>query len=234
MRVKITAERVLFKRNLSVVYKNQEYFFNGSDFVFIDVDGSDRRIYVKNNSKSGVCINFLDLILELLTGDGTITTVCADYSFEILSNDNCEISLIENKYNNKHNIYFESYCAMSQTAELGNDCFYCNDLDKLNKKSRRMSLYLMSGLPLYILLAVLLLILKPEQLIIPLIAVLLLFTIPSIRQRRRVKKCVTKENISLKLLGNVNGFRTDKNYDDKLKTKSDRFIEKFIGKMVGE
>lgn len=234
MRVKLNAKDVFFKRSLSVVYKNQEYFFNDNDYIFIDIDEDCRRIYIKNNSKSNVSLNYLDLLLVLLAGDGTITTVCADYSFEILSNDNCEILLIENKFNNKHNIYFESYCAKSQTAELGNDCFICRDLDRLNKKSKRLSFFLMSGLPLYVILAFLLLILKPEQLIIPLLVMFLLFTIPSIRQRRRIKKSAVKEKINAKLLENVNGYRTDENYGDKLKTKSEKLIEKIFSKMVGE
>lgn len=234
MRVKLNAEDVFYKNYLSVVYKNQEYRFNNSNYIFIDIDEDCRKIYIKNNSKSNVSLNYLDLILVLLAGDGTITTMCADYSFEILSKDNCEILLLENKFNNKHSIYFESYCAVSKTAELGNDYFMCRDLDRLNKKSRRLSFLLMSGLPFYILLAFLLLVLEPEQLIIPLIAIFLLFTIPSIRQRRRIKKCATNEKINAKLLENVNGYRADENYGDKLKTKSEKFIEKIFSKMVGE
>ncbi|MCH5314721.1 MAG: hypothetical protein J1E81_02315 [Eubacterium sp.] len=233
MRVKITADNVFFK-SLSVVYKNKEYSFKNDDCIFIDIDDSDRKIYVKNHSKSSITINFFDLIVGILAGDRTVTTVCCDYVFEIMSSDNCEISIVENKLNNKHNIYYESYCAVSKTAVLDNDRFIPNNINRLNKKSKKLSFFLMSGLPIYVLLAFLLIIIKPEQLIIPLIAVFLFFTIPCIIQHRRIKKYVREESISRKLLENVNGFRTDENYAEKLKTKSDKFIEKIVSKMVGE
>lgn len=230
MRVKFIKDKMLF-RNISVVYKNKEYTFDGNDYVFVDIDDDDRRVFIKNMTKSSVFVNIIDLMFHMLAGDGTITTACCSYAFDIVGNDNCEITIAENKYSTKYEIYFESICALSQTAELKNDTFIPNDLDRLNKKHRRIHALFMSGIPLYTVLALLLVILEPDQIILPAIIVFLIFTIPSLVKRRRYKKLVTADTISRFLLENTLALRADGNPSEKQQTNMDRIISNIVKKM---
>lgn len=230
MRVKIKKE-VFVPSNTTVIYKGNEYRFNSDDILFIDIDDNDKTLYVKNPIGSSVSVSLIDVILELFAGDSMITIIRPDYSFEILSNNNCEIFLKENeKEFHFGNIKFKSFCAVSQGANLGNDRFIIKDLDKVRKKHRKMNFFVMSGLPFYILIALLALTISTNLLWV-FILIFIIFTIPSIKSRKNFKKSVTQDNVIKTLCDNVTGYRTDENYDIKNMSKSGRFMFKIFEKL---
>lgn len=230
MRVKIKKE-VFVPSNTTIIYNGNEYRFNNDDILFIDIDDDDKTLYVKNPIASSVSVSLIDVILELFAGDSMITIIRPDYSFEILSNDNCEISLKENeKEFHFGNIKFKSFCAVSQGASLGNDKFVIKDLDKVRKKHRKMNLFVMSGLPFYILIALLALTISTDLFWI-FILIFTIFTIPSIKSKKNFKKAVTQDNIIKTLLDNVVGYRTDENYEINKMSKSGRFMFKIFDKL---
>lgn len=231
MRVKIKKE-LFVPKDTKVFYKGIEYGFNSNDELFIDIDGCERTLYVVNPVNSSVRVSVIDIFLEFFSGDSMITEICPDYSFDVLSDDNCEIILKENEQSfNFGYIVFKSFCAVSQTATLGNDRFAVREnIDKLAKKHKRLNLLVMSGLPLYILVA-LLAVLFSYELFLLYIIIFLIFTIPSIKSKRNFKKAVTKENIINYLSSNVIGYRTDENFEYNKMNKSSKFMFKIFDKL---
>lgn len=228
MRVKINLNGVF--RYFSVIYKNQEYSTKNKDSIFLEIDDNDRKIYIKNNSKSSVSLDWLDIFLEMFYGESTTTSIYSDYSFEILSNENCEITIKENDFIINDRMKYLSFCAVSDNALLGNDCFITGDTSKLIKKHRKLHLFLLSGLPLYILVAILALVFDYSLFWI-FIMIFLLFTLPSIKQRKKFKKYLESPIALEALQKNVIGFRTEKNYEEKIMTKTDKFFFKLFEKL---
>lgn len=230
MRVKIKRE-VFVPNNTSVIYKGNEYGFNSDGVLFIDMDDDDKTLYVKNPVSSSVSVSIIDVILELFAGDSMVTVIRPDYSFDMLSSDNSEILLKENeKEFHFGNIKFKSFCAVSQGASLGNDKFIIKDIDKIAKKHKKLNLLVMSGLPLYIFIALLAVLITPSLFWVY-IFIFLIFTVPSIKSSRNFKKTVTQENIIKSLTDNVTGYRTDENYEINKMSKSAKFMFKIFDKL---
>lgn len=228
MRVKLNFGNCFQK--YSVIYNNQEYPSKNNNYIFLDLDDDHKKIYIKNHSKSSVSFDLLDLFLEMFYGDSTTTLIYCDYSFEILSNENCEITLKENNFVINDRIKYLSYCAVSENAELGNDRFISQNIDKLIKKHKRIHFLFLSGLPLYILIAILALIFDNGLLWI-FILIFLLFTLPSIKQRKTLKKHIENKTGIENLQKNVTGFREDDKYEEKLLSKADKIFFKLFEKL---
>lgn len=231
MRIKI---QNLSGHSAFVVCNEITYKFNSENFIYIETDNSNLDLYVKMTAPSNVHINLLDLFFQMLSGSGTVTMVNCDYNFTLNTAENCEVVLKENRLSPKEQYMYSSFCAVSETADISNESYVITALEKIKKKHRLIHTCLLSAIPIEITLIVFALIFMDSilSMLIPIVLLILLFTIPSLRQLKVFKNRVHAQYVNDILIKNNKILRSSKTISDEgEKSRFDNIIEKVMKKM---
>lgn len=231
MRIKIVNES---NQSAFVIFNSAEYTFDRSNILYIETEDTFADIIVKKSTPSSVHINILDLLLGMLIGNGSVTSVNCDYSFRIECDDNCQIILKENRLSPKEQFVYSSFCAVSDSAEISDENYSVNNYKKIRRKHTFIHLFLLSALPLEVLLVLFFLIFTDNYLtmVVPVLLIFLLFTVPSLKQLKVFKYRVNNEYANQILTEQCTVLRSsDSSSAIPNESKFDNFIVRILNKM---
>lgn len=211
MKIKVTNNSVM---NICIEFNGNAHELTKGQYVFLYTEDSYAKINAISRGESSVSINLLDIFTGLFLGSSTYTIINCNYTFTVEGENDCEV-ILENNFVAKSigsECNFESVCANTIGCTLADECYYAEDLKKFKKKNTRLQLFVFSGLPIYILLALLCLILKDWFYMVVSVIIFAICTVPSIIRIFKFKRKLKNETISNSLTENAKLLR-EYNFD---------------------
>ena len=214
---------------------NYKAIVNGKEYDFdiktaLDVENnSSLNVDLICMNKNSVHLNWLDVILGVFFGDSTVTAIHCDYSFQINDNQETTITIKNNNWHSKEQLFLNSCYA---DVCVNDEKYILPDISKIRRKHTNLHLFVSSLLPIGILLIILMFIISPPGLPILLFFIwIFVFGIPSIKEVKKFKRAVSQENINQILTDSANEHRQGTVYPDYPASKSGKLVEKILNKM---
>lgn len=215
--------------NYRAIIDNKEYELKGKTSIEFDCT-QNTRIELKCLNKSSVHMDWLEIILlQMLFGSTTLTTIYTDYYFVINDTSIESITLGCNNWSPREQIKINSCYA---NAEVSDELYSLPQLDMVRKKHKRLHLFVSNALPIGIATLVLCFFTDPPYLFLLLFALwLIVFEIPSLKEIKRFKELMNPNYLNEKLCEYANSRRTETITFTEDTSKTGKLIEKIIGKM---
>lgn len=201
--------------------RSQEISFNCTE---------NTKVQLISTEKPSVHIDWLDvIILQFLIGSSTITRIYADYAFDIIDPSVDIIELKENSWNIRTTIYIRSIYA---DANITNECYSLPSLEKVKKKHKRLHRYITSAWPIGLAeIIACFLTDSPYLFILLFVFWLLIFELPSLKERKRFKQVMKTDEINTKLCEYAEKRRIDPLLFTDDTSKTYKIVSKIMDKM---
>lgn len=183
--------------NYDALINGNKYRLKSGDVITFECEAGTNVQLICTN-KSYVHLDWLDiLILGMFIGSTTITGIYANYSFDIIDPNEEIIELDYNDWCIRSTININSVYAMQNVS---NEQFSLPTLKKTRKKHKLLHMFVSNALPVGITDFILCFFYDPPYLfIILLILWLLLFELPSLKERKRFRQIMDGDELCKKL-----------------------------------
>lgn len=227
--------RIYYQGNkrISALYGGREYDLRGGQPAYIKTEETAPVIQVKNYEKNIVTINWIDLFLQILAGDGSYCVARCSYSFTLKGEKDCVITLKDLSASKGEYIMFSSVYAQTDNGVIENERYQINNPRKIIKKHRLLHILLLSGLPLLTALVIVtLLFLEGVGMWIAIFLFSCVFTIPSFSAVAKFKKYMNDDFASERLLAEAIFQKHPEEYQfEGKKSRFAKCVEKILSKM---
>lgn len=185
-------------------------------------------ITIKSTKKDSVHLNILAIILGVFMGDDTVTFINTDYHFSVENDCDC-ITILENKWDPRSPLGINACYADSNVT---NESYSMPNIKKTKRKHKFIHLFILSLLPIQLILIALCFLTDPPYLwIIIFILLFLVYTLPSFKEIKRFKNITKADNVNNKLCEYANKRRNnDLSYDEDT-SKTGKIFSKILDKM---
>lgn len=207
---------------------------NGNDVLSVEVPNENVEILLKNNKKSFVHLNFLDILLGLFFGDSTYAVLYYDYRFSVKEQNegDVQIEILCNDLILRPQLALKSCYAKSKSAVIEDIDYFAPSLDKIKRKHKMLHLFAASLLLVGLALFVLLFLVSPPFFIFFLIAIwLFIYAVPSFKEIRKFKKDTNPECASRNLKESAQKSRNAEDSEYETSSKTGKLFVNIINKM---
>ena len=171
-------------RNINLCYNGMYYNLSKNRVINIATNNINKaRLLIEIKDKDNVYPDFIDLFCGILNPENTTCIIKCSYICEVESNlEYCNIIISDLFSNNEVGIVYRSVIINSENAIIKTIDYKLGDIQATKKRYVKLHLFLLSSLPLILLLLLLCIIDFSWSLIGVILLDVFLFVIPSIRK----------------------------------------------------
>lgn len=220
-------------KNIYLCYDGITYNLSDNHIVDIETNKTNMaRLLIDIRDKNNVYPNLIDLFFGIFNPENSICKIKCSYVCEIEStNERCSLIVNDLASDNDNGIIYESVFIDSENANIKTIDYKLSDIESTKKRHNFLQLFVLSSLPLTLLLIILCIINFSWSLISIILLDVLLLVFPAIRKIKRFNEVCTDVNARNILLNSELKQRNNISKLDKEEKITERVLFKLFDKI---